>query len=149
MEIWRRAVDATHHFLTPEDRRDIEAEVAVFLPGAPLDLAVDEADRAIGFMLLEGNHMEALFVDPDFHGSGVGRALVEHAVKRYPDLSTDVNEQNLQAIDFYEKLGCALWSFRERWSRKTLSSDTSPLRQARTMSWLRIAPIPRGDSGSD
>jgi putative acetyltransferase len=105
MEIWRRAVDATHHFLSPEDRRDIDVEVAAFLPDAPLDLAVDETDRAIGFMLLDGSHMEALFVDPDFHGSGIGRALVEDAVRRRPDLSTDVNEQNLAATGFYERLG--------------------------------------------
>jgi putative acetyltransferase len=105
MEIWRRAVDATHDFLIPEDRRDIEVEVAAFLPDAPLDLAVDETDRAIGLMLLDGSHMEALFVDPDFHGSGIGRALVEDAVRRRPDLSTDVNEQNLAAIGFYERLG--------------------------------------------
>jgi putative acetyltransferase len=64
MEVWRGAVDATHDFLKPDDRRDIESEVAAFLPGAPLDLAVDEADEAIGFMLLDGGHMEALFIDP-------------------------------------------------------------------------------------
>jgi putative acetyltransferase len=105
MQIWCRAVDATHDFLSPEDRRDIEVEVAAFLPNAPLDLAVDETDKVIGFMLLDGSHMEALFVDPDLRGSGVGRALVEYAVKRHPDLTTEVNEQNLQAIGFYERLG--------------------------------------------
>jgi putative acetyltransferase len=105
MEIWRRAVDATHDFLSPADRRDIEAEVVAFLPRAPLDLAVDETDRAIGFMLLHGNRMEALFVDPNFRGLGIGRALVEDAVKRHPNLLTEVNEQNLPAIGFYERLG--------------------------------------------
>ena len=105
MEIWRRAVDATHDFLSAEDRKDIEVEVAAFLPRAPLDLAVDETGRAIGFMLLHGSHLEALFVDPDFRGSGIGRGLVEDALKRQPDLSTEVNEQNLQAIGFYERLG--------------------------------------------
>lgn len=98
-------VDATHDFLSPEDRRDIEVEVAAFLPGAPLDLAVDDNDRAIALMLLDGSHMEALFVDPDFRGRGIGRSLVEDAVKRHRDLSTEVNEQNLQAIGFYERLG--------------------------------------------
>jgi putative acetyltransferase len=110
LEIWRRAMDATHDFLTAEDRRDIDAEVAAFLPGAPLDLAVDENDRPVGFMLLvaghsDDGHLEALFVDPDFRGSGIGRALVEEAVRRCPDLSTDVNEQNLQAAGFYQRLG--------------------------------------------
>jgi putative acetyltransferase len=105
MEIWRRAADATHDFLKPDDRRDIESEVAAYLSSAPLDLAVDEADMAIGFMLLHGGHMEALFIDPAFRGLGIGRALVDEAVKRSPALSTDVNEQNLQAIGFCEHLG--------------------------------------------
>lgn len=105
VDIWRRAVDATHDFLSPQDRRDIEAEVVGFLPAATLDLAVDADDRALAFMLLDGGHMEALFVDPDARGTGVGRALVEHALRRHPGLSTDVNEQNAQAIGFYERLG--------------------------------------------
>jgi putative acetyltransferase len=107
MEVWRRAVDATHHFLTPEDRRAIDAEVAAFLPGAPLDLAVDDTGRVIAFMLLEGNRMEALFVDPDYHRRGVGRMLVEEALRRHPDLATDVSEQNVAALGFYERLGFA------------------------------------------
>ena len=105
IEIWRRAVDATHDFLTPEDRQAIDAEVCSFLPVTPLDLVVDEADRAIGFMLLDGSHMEALFVDPDFHGSGIGRRLVDEAISRHPNLSTTVNEQNSRATGFYERLG--------------------------------------------
>lgn len=105
--VWRRAVDATHHFLTPADREAIGAEVAAFLPQAPLRLAVDAADRIIGFMLLDGTHMEALFVDPDWHGRGIGRALVGEALARNPQLTTDVNEQNAPAIGFYEHLGFA------------------------------------------
>ncbi|TWB34743.1 putative acetyltransferase [Nitrospirillum viridazoti] len=103
--IWRRAVDATHDFLTPADRAAIDAEVADFLPTAPLWLAVDAADRPIGFMLLNGAHMEALFVDPSHRGTGVGRRLVAHALTLHPVLTTDVNEQNGQAVGFYERLG--------------------------------------------
>jgi putative acetyltransferase len=120
MEIWRRAVDATHDFLTPEDRRAIDAEVSSFLNDAPLDLAVDEADRATGFMLLDGSHMEALFVDPDFHGSGIGRMLVDEAIRRHPNLSTAVNEQNLRATGFYERLGF------ERCGRSLLDGQGRP-----------------------
>lgn len=105
LEIWRSAVDATHHFLLPEDRSAIESEVTAFLPRACLDLAVDEADRAVGFMLLNAGHMEALFIDAKHRGSGVGRLLVKEALRRHPDLSTDVNEQNSQAVGFYEQMG--------------------------------------------
>lgn len=105
MQIWRDAVDATHDFLTPEDRIAIENELATFLPAAPLWLAVDEHDRAIGFMLLDGSHMEALFIDPANRGEGIGRALVNHALALHASVSTEVNEQNAQAVGFYDRLG--------------------------------------------
>jgi len=41
LEVWRRAVDATHDFLGEDDRRAIDREAAGFLPGAALDVAVD------------------------------------------------------------------------------------------------------------
>lgn len=105
VDIWRAAVDATHDFLSTVDRLAIEEEVAGFLPSAPLHLAVDEQDRPIAFMLLDGGHMEALFVDPVVRGKGVGAALVRHALMLHPGLTTDVNEQNEQAVGFYEHLG--------------------------------------------
>lgn len=105
VNIWRDAVDATHDFLTPEDRAEIENEVREFLPAAPLWLAVDADDRALGFMLLDGGHMEALFVDPASRGAGIGRALVVHGLSLFNTMTTDVNEQNAQAIGFYERMG--------------------------------------------
>ncbi|MBR1221308.1 acetyltransferase [Bradyrhizobium sp. U87765 SZCCT0131] len=107
VEIWRDAVDATHDFLSAGDRAAIEAEVRAFLPAAPLWLAVDGHDRAVGFMLLDNGHMEALFIDPAHRGTGVGRLLVAHALRLQPGLTTDVNEQNGQAIGFYERMGFA------------------------------------------
>jgi putative acetyltransferase len=106
VEIWRSAVDATHHFLTPVDRLTIDDEVQAFLPSTPSWLAVDENDRGIGFMLVEDGVLEALFVDPAFHGRGVGRALVEQAILlSSTPITTDVNEQNPLAIGFYGHLG--------------------------------------------
>lgn len=103
--IWRDAVDATHDFLSAEDRVAIGEEVAGFLPSAPLLLAVDESDRPLGFMLLDGSHMEALFIDPMCRGTGIGRMLVAHALALHPAITTDVNEQNGQAVGFYERMG--------------------------------------------
>lgn len=107
LDIWRRAVDATHHFLAATDRDAIDAEVADFLPRSAAWLATDADDRAVGFMLIDGTHMDALFIDPDWHGQGVGRLLVAHALALHPALTTDVNEQNEGALGFYERMGFA------------------------------------------
>lgn len=105
LDIWRRAVDATHDFLSPEDRQAIEAEVVSFLPHVELDLAVDDNDRPCGFMFLTPGRMEALFIDPDMRGTGIGRMLVAAAVQQFPGLATEVNAQNAQAAGFYQRLG--------------------------------------------
>jgi len=105
LRIWREAVDATHDFLAPDDRDAIERELALFLPTAPLWLATDATGWITGFLLLDGAHMEALFIDPACRGQGIGRALVNHALSLHPALSTDVNEQNAQAAGFYRHLG--------------------------------------------
>ena len=103
--IWRRSVDATHDFLSKEDRADLEDLVSAFLPEAPLWVAVPEKDEPVAFMLLTGEHMDALFVDPTVRGCGVGKLLIEHALTLAPKLTTNVNEQNEQAVGFYKKMG--------------------------------------------
>jgi len=103
-DIWREAVDATHHFLTTNDRREIEHEVIASLPHVPLWLAVDANDCALGFMLLEADRLEALFIHPLHRGSGIGRPLVQHALTIIQAITTDVNEQNSQAVGFYMHL---------------------------------------------
>ncbi|XNM66556.1 acetyltransferase [Escherichia coli] len=103
--IWRRSVDATHDFLSKEYRAELEDLVSAFLPEAPLWVAVTEKDEPVALMLLTGKHMDALFVDPTVRGCGVGKLLIEHALTLAPKLTTNVNEQNEQAVGFYKKMG--------------------------------------------
>lgn len=103
--IWRRSVDATHDFLPKEYRAELEDLVSAFLPEAPLWVAVTEKDEPVALMLLTGEHMDALFVDPTVRGCGVGKLLIEHALTLAPKLTTNVNEQNEQAVGFYKKMG--------------------------------------------
>ncbi|WP_413974959.1 acetyltransferase [Stenotrophomonas acidaminiphila] len=105
IDIWRRAVDATHHFLADADRQALDAEVSALLPQAPLLLAVDAADVPLAFMWVVDGHMEALFVDPLHRGRGLGRRLVQQALREHPGLGTDVNAQNPSAMAFYTRLG--------------------------------------------
>ena len=103
--IWCRSVDATHGFLSKAYRAELEELVSSFLPEAPLWVAVTEKDEPVAFMLLTGEHMDALFVDPTVRGCGVGKLLIEHALTLAPKLTTNVNEQNEQAVGFYKKMG--------------------------------------------
>jgi putative acetyltransferase len=105
VEIWRASVEATHDFLRPGDIDRLDALVRDFLPHAPLWVATDEQDQPIGFMGLSEARMDSLFIDPAWRGVGVGRALVEHALTFHSVLSTEVNEQNGQAVGFYRRMG--------------------------------------------
>ncbi len=105
LEIWRAAVAATHDFLSPDDLARIDAVVAAWLPGADLWVYAGQDDRPLGFMALNGSHVDALFVDPACHGRGVGRALILHARSLRGALTVDVNEQNPGAAGFYRRLG--------------------------------------------
>lgn len=105
MEIWRRSVDATHHFLSLSDKLAIEAELLAFFPEVSLHLAVDDAGIPQGFMFVHDGHLEALFIDPDQRGNGIGKAFILRAIAAHPELTTDVNEQNPDALGFYEHIG--------------------------------------------
>lgn len=103
--VWRSAVEATHDFLTSTDIDGIESRLAPeFFP--LVDLTVAELEgRIAGFSGLSAGKLEMLFVAAAYRGRGVGATLVHAALQRYPTLMVDVNEQNPQAVGFYEKLG--------------------------------------------
>jgi putative acetyltransferase len=106
LEIWRAAVDATHGFLSPEHRAEIDVMVARdFLPNVPLWLALDDTGRPVGFLVMDGDMIDALFVDPVFHGRGYGSALLRHALSIAPQARVDASEQAANALPFYEARG--------------------------------------------
>ena len=105
--VWRRSVDATHGFVSARDLEHIARLVRdQYLPTAELTVACDDSGRALAFMGMTRNEIDALFVDGNRRGEGLGRALVERAKAAWPDgLTVEVNEQNSEAIGFYERLG--------------------------------------------
>ena len=59
----------------------------------------------VGFISLIGNEVAALFVQPAFHGTGTGRALVDKARELHSDLEVEVFEVNSIGLQFYLKYG--------------------------------------------
>ena len=102
LAIWRAAVDATHGFLTPADRAEIDGMVANdFLPNAPLWVAEDDAGAVQGFLVMDGDMIDALFVDPAVHGRGIGTCLLAKALELAPGATVDASEQADNALPFY------------------------------------------------
>ena len=105
-EIWEAAVAATHDFVSPADKVEIARIVREeYLPQAEFWVIVDESDRPLGFMGMTGSSVESLFIDPAFHGRGLGTALMDHARAVASELRVDVNAQNEGAVAFYRRLG--------------------------------------------
>ena len=46
-----------------------------------------------------------LFISPDYQGQGVGTILCQFAINELGANEVDVNEQNIKARLFYEKMG--------------------------------------------
>lgn len=102
--VWRRAVEATHHFLSPAEIDGIEPDVAAYLASGHGLWTLEAEGRSVGFLGLDGDELAALFVDPDAHRRGYGRALTLHALARGA-ARLKVNEDNPGARAFYERMG--------------------------------------------
>ena len=118
-DLWRRSVEATHQFLPSGEVERLFHDVRnAYLPGveivwvaelAPCGQAAPAQHAAgsmlAGFIGCNGAQVEMLFVESRCFRHGVGRALLEHMRALHPRLTLDVNEQNPQALAFYERQG--------------------------------------------
>lgn len=103
--IWRSAVDATHDFLAEADRDEIESALqSVYFPAVVLSVA-ERDGRPVGFSGALDGTLEMLFIDATQRGSGVGSALLAHAIEEHGVTEVDVNEQNVSAAGFYAHRG--------------------------------------------
>ena len=104
--IWEASVRATHHFLSDAEVKQIKNYVPQALQSVShLIVAVDVSDEPIGFMGTEQNRLEMLFLSPAERGKGIGKQLVQYGIQQYGIQAVTVNEQNPQAVGFYEHLG--------------------------------------------
>ncbi len=104
--LWEASVRATHHFLKEEDilffRPLIQHE---YLKAVQLFCKKDTANNITGFLGVSEDKIEMLFIDPVLRGKGIGKSLLVYAVETLGIRKVDVNEQNEQAVGFYERFG--------------------------------------------
>ncbi len=105
LDSWEKASTLAHPFLTSEFQAKVRHDIPnIYLPNA--DTWVAEQDgTVIGFISLLGHEVGALFVEPNHHGKGAGKALVDKAVEIYQNIELEVFKDNPIGRKFYAGYG--------------------------------------------
>ncbi|WP_160137882.1 GNAT family N-acetyltransferase [Chryseobacterium sp. c4a] len=104
MKIWESSVRNTHDFLKEEDFNYYKKEIPGYFEHVTL-LGFEEDGILIGFMGIAEGNLEMLFIHDDHRGKGIGKRLIQHGIHHLKVTKVDVNEQNKQAVGFYQYIG--------------------------------------------
>ncbi|WP_076589193.1 GNAT family N-acetyltransferase [Vibrio ostreicida] len=105
LNVWENSVRSTHDFITEEDIgffKPIILEQA--FPTVTLRCVKNQSGSILGFVGVHDSKVEMLFVLNEARGKGVGKMLLQYAIKQLGATKVDVNEQNPQAVGFYEHM---------------------------------------------
>jgi putative acetyltransferase len=104
LDVWEYAVRATHDFLRKGDVDFLRPYVAQGLKEIPILLCALEGSRPLAFLGMAGDSIKMLFVQAGLRHCGIGSALMREALE-LGACHVDVNEQNPQALGFYQHFG--------------------------------------------
>lgn len=105
IQLWEKSVRSTHHFLTEESIQFYKPLIRNhYLPAVELSIIRNSHGKIAAFMGLSDELIEMLFVHPDEQGKGYGKRLIEYAIRQKQIDKVDVNEDNDQALRFYQHL---------------------------------------------
>ena len=106
VQVWEASVRATHDFLAEEDILYYKPLILnEYLYAVQLACMRDDNNAILGFVGTAEDKIEMLFIHPYSRGNGVGKKLLTYAVVQHNATKVDVNEQNRQAVGFYEHMG--------------------------------------------
>ena len=104
--IWENSVRATHTFITEQDIQYYKPLILnEYFDAVALFCSQDENQRINGFMGIVEDKVEMLFIDASDRRKGIGKKLLTYAIKELNVKKVDVNEQNIQAVEFYYHMG--------------------------------------------
>ncbi|HEY0924989.1 acetyltransferase [Rheinheimera pacifica] len=106
LEIWEASVRATHDFLSEDDLQQLKPLILEqYFDAVNLTCAKTSTGEIAGFCGVHTGNIEMLFIAPDRRGQGIGALLAAHAISAQGATKVDVNEQNPQALGFYQRIG--------------------------------------------
>jgi len=102
---WENASKVAHSFLSQSFLKQERYNIPnVYLPNTDTWVA-DIDGRTVGFIALMGGEVGAIFVEPEFHGCGIGFALMNKARALNNCLEVEVFKANAIGRKFYSNYG--------------------------------------------
>lgn len=102
LEIWESSVVKTHTFLSNQDILNLKPMVEQYIFEIETLIIFEEDNIIKGFMGIENEKLEMLFLSPNYIKKGIGKKLLLYAINELKVKYVDVNEQNSIAYKFYE-----------------------------------------------
>ncbi|MDI5890756.1 GNAT family N-acetyltransferase [Halomonas rhizosphaerae] len=128
VDIWLRASQQAHPFISEACWKARADDMALRrLPACEVQV-LEAGRRVIGFCAMHGDHLEALFVDPEVQSFGHGSGLMAHAMEGHQCITLWVYSRNVRAVSFYRRLGFSIVDERE---------DPETGEQESLMAWSR------------
>lgn len=102
MEIWKNENIKAHQFIKKEYWENNYNYVKEILPNAEIYVYIIE-ENIVGFIGLENNYIEGIFIDTNNQCKGIGTALLNKIKENKNTLTLSVYKKNTKAIKFYKK----------------------------------------------
>lgn len=105
LDSWEVATRLAHAFMKDDFIAQERKNVAeIYLPNTDTWVAEIESEVK-GFIALMGNEVGAIFLQPNFHGKGIGKLLMDKAQELHGNLEVEVFKANTIGRVFYSKYG--------------------------------------------
>ena len=107
--VWESSIRATHDFFSETNIWEIKKYVFQAIEVIPILVVAVDNKETLAFMGIAEDKLEMLFITAQRRGQGIGRNLLEIGINDYEITEVCVNEQNPQALAFYEYMGFTIY----------------------------------------
>ncbi len=127
MQIWKKENIKAHQFISEEYWESNYRYVKEILPNAEIYVYVIK-ENIVGFIGLEQNYIEGIFIDTNSQCKGIGTLLLNKVKENRNTLTLNVYKKNINAINFYKKNDFVI-------TNESIDKNTNEIEY--TMTWNR------------